>query len=217
MAVEGVPEKIDKLYLHDLAEGTQYQYRQTYRSLDLTTDDDRPTLRLRELVDADQADRPRLFGKIMQDRYPDLTGLPPDAAWDDFFSVLRDHYDVTSEMQQRKTLTFFVHAADYAGLEISPSLRPAKRGPGSRQRREGPQTDMPTDVTRAILAQTERDAHDERETGAMPSRRHDISLGDAGSVSVIVDVDRWWELSDDQFLKLRKLIKDLEALGDSGN
>jgi hypothetical protein len=48
------------------------------------------------------------------------------------------------------------------------------------------------------------------------AERRDISLGDAGSVTVIVNV-RWLDLSEDQFTKLRKLIKDIEALGDSGH
>jgi hypothetical protein len=45
--------------------------------------------------------------------------------------------------------------------------------------------------------------------------RRDVTLGAAGSVSIIVNV-RWLDLSDDQFTKLRKLIKDIEALGDPG-
>lgn len=48
-----------------------------------------------------------------------------------------------------------------------------------------------------------------------PGERRDISLGNAGTVTVIVNV-QWLDLSDDQFTKLRKLIKDIEALGDSG-
>lgn len=48
-----------------------------------------------------------------------------------------------------------------------------------------------------------------------PVERRDISLGGAGTVTVIVNV-QWLDLSDDQFTKLRKLIKDIEALGDSG-
>jgi len=48
------------------------------------------------------------------------------------------------------------------------------------------------------------------------AERRDISLGDAGSVSVIVNV-RWLDLPEDQFTKLRKLIKDIEALGHSGS
>jgi hypothetical protein len=46
--------------------------------------------------------------------------------------------------------------------------------------------------------------------------RRDISLGDAGSVTIIVDV-RWLDLPDEQFAALRKLIKDIEALGASGS
>ena len=50
MREEGVPEKVDKLYLADMAEGTQYNYRQTFRSLGLTGDDDRSLPALRELA-----------------------------------------------------------------------------------------------------------------------------------------------------------------------
>jgi hypothetical protein len=48
-----------------------------------------------------------------------------------------------------------------------------------------------------------------------PVERRDISLGDAGTVTVIVNV-QWLDLTDDQFTKLRQLIKDIEALGASG-
>lgn len=48
-----------------------------------------------------------------------------------------------------------------------------------------------------------------------PGERRDISLGDAGSVTVIVNV-QWLDLPDEKFAKLRELIKDLEALGVSG-
>jgi Family of unknown function (DUF5343) len=50
---------------------------------------------------------------------------------------------------------------------------------------------------------------------ARPAERRDISLGDAGSVAVIVNV-QWLDLPDEKFAKLRELIKDLEALGVAG-
>ena len=217
MAVEGVPKRVDKEFLAELAGGTQYLYRQAYRSLGLTTDDDQPTQRLHDLVGADQAGRPKLFAEIMRERYPDLTGLSPDATWDDFFRVLREHYHVNSEAQQRKTLTFFVHAADYAGLEISPGLQPMHRGPGSRGpagiRQASEPDSRPARATRAPAIRANRSERQASSEGA--GERRDISLGDAGSVSVVVNV-RWLDLSEDQFTKLRKLIKDIEALGDSG-
>lgn len=221
MAVEGVPEKIDMRYLDDLKGGTQYLYRQTYRSLGLTTADDRPTPLLHKLVDADPADRPQLFGEIMSERYPDLTGLSLDATWDDFFRVLHDHYDVTSEAQQRKTLTFFVHAADYTGLEISPGLRPAKRGPGSRKpsaiRPADPPASLPAPqpAKADVRAPAVRAGHGGQGAKGSADVR-DVSFGDAGSVSIIVNIN-WLDLPDDKFTELRKLIKDIQALGESGS
>jgi hypothetical protein len=221
MAVEGVPDRVDMKYLNDLAGGTQYLYRQTYRSLGLTSEDDRPTSLLYKLVEADQADRPQLFGQIMSERYPDLTGLPLDATWDDFFRVLRDNYDVTSEAQQRKTLTFFVHTADYTGLEISPGLRPAKRGPGSRKpsatRPTIPAASLPAPQpakTDAVTPPVRAGRSGQGTKGGADVR--DVSFGDAGSVSVIVNIN-WLDLPDEKFTQLRKLIKDIEALGESGS
>ena len=217
MREEGVPEKIDKLYLADMAEGTQYNYRQTFRSLGLTGDDDRSLPLLRELAGADPDQRPGLFGKIMSDRYPDLTGLPPDATNDDLFVVLRDHYGVTSDAQVKKIRAFLSRAIDYAGMSMSPHIRPAKPGPGSRNRSErwhvGQPASRPTKTTTHIPASPA----DERKADRGGYERQDISLGDAGRVSVVVDITRWWDLSDDQFAKLRNLMKAIEALEDSGS
>lgn len=217
MADEGVPEKVDKGYLDGMAVGTQFQYRQTFRSLGLTTGDDRPTPLLHELARTDRDSRPGLFGKIMSDRYPDLVGLPLDASNDDFFAVLRDHYGVTSSVQLKKMRTFFVAAADYAGLPISPNIKPSKPGPGSRRRGGNWHTSesVPRVATSTARTPAVRADHDERGAGG-GAGRWDIPLGGAASVSVVVNADRWWELPDDQLIKLRNLIKAIEALGDSG-
>jgi hypothetical protein len=54
-----------------------------------------------------------------------------------------------------------------------------------------------------------------RHVDGRPVERRDISLGDAGTVTVIVNV-QWLDLPDEKFTKLRGLIKELEALGVSG-
>jgi hypothetical protein len=195
MRDNGIPDKVDKRFMVGMADGTQFQYRQALRYLGLTTSEDRPTPMLNALVAANLADRRELLGKIMSTQYPEVTGLSLRASRDDFVAVLLS-YGITSDTQQRKMLTFFVAVADYAGLQISPHIRPRKPI-GS------PQIDMP--------------ASQPSNTAVRGPEVHDISLGDAGSVSVIVNVDRWWELSEDQFAKLRKLIKEIEALGESGS
>lgn len=153
MAREGIPGKFDRKYLADKAEGTQFSYRQAFRDQGLTTSDDQPTPLLAELVHANPADRRELFSKIMLDRWADLAGLP---SRDDFFRVLRDRYNVKSEAQQRKTLTFFVHAADYARLEISPGLLPARPGTGPRKSAPGTQNPaQPAPVASAPITRDE--------------------------------------------------------------
>jgi len=202
----GIPDKFDKKYLADKADGTQFQYRQAFRYLGLTTTEDRPTQLLEDMVTANQTDRRGLLGKIMSDRYPELTGLPPDASKNDFFAVLEGQYGVASDVQRRKMLTFFVAAADYAELPISPGIRPTKARTGSRK----------SGVSRGAGTSASRSANvTPRALDDRPAERREISLGDAGSVSIDVNV-RWLDLSEDQFTKLRKLIKDIEALGDSG-
>jgi hypothetical protein len=215
----GIPDRFDRKYLADKADGTQFQYRQGFRDLGLTTDEDHPTPLLATLVDANQTDRRELLGKIMSDRYPELTGLPPDASMDDFFTVLIEQYGVNSDQQRRKMLTFFVKAADYAGLPISPGIRPTKARTGPRKPRRSGRTGAPAKRSRKTTARTPATHPDQGEqtANAMGAQRHDISLGDVGSVSVVMDAARWWELPDNQVIKLRNLIKAIEAFGDSGS
>jgi hypothetical protein len=217
---EGIPGRVDKKFLVGMADGTQFQYRQAFRYLGLTTSDDRPTSLLADLVHASLAGRRELFGKIMSTRYPELTALPPDASGDDFFAVLRDRYGIASEIQRKKMRTFFIAAADYAGFPVSPHIRPVKARTSPHQTTGSPQTNTSASQPREALVhdpEVHADPNGQKGNGMPAGRRDiDVSLGDAGSVSVIMNVTRWWDLSEDQFAKLRKLIKEIEALGDSG-
>jgi hypothetical protein len=215
---EGIPPKVDKTFFTGMADGTQFQYRQAFRYLGLTSSDDRPTPLLADLVHASPADRRELFGTIISSRYPELTGLPSDASSDDFFALLRDRYGVASEVQRKKMRTFFIAAADYAGLPISSHIRPTKARTDPLQPTGSLQSDTPTSqpLTTAVYAPEGSADPGRQNANTILAGRQDISLGDAGSVSVTINVDRWWDLSEDQFAKLRTLIKDFEALRDSG-
>jgi hypothetical protein len=131
MESEGVPSKIDKHFLSQMAGGTQNHFRQALRSLGLIGEEARPTQVLRDLVNERQG-RAALFAKIMADRFPALYQLPPDTSKSDFFAVL-ESYGVKSAEQQRKILTFYVAAADAAGLPVSTHIRPTKSHTGPRR------------------------------------------------------------------------------------
>jgi Family of unknown function (DUF5343) len=131
MESEGVPSKIDKHFLSQMAGGTQNHFRQALRSLGLIDEDSRPTQSLYDLVSERQR-RAELFVKIMTDRFPAMYQLPPDTSKSDFFAVLSS-YGVNSAEQQRKILTFYVAAADAAGMTVSTHIRPTKSHTGPRR------------------------------------------------------------------------------------
>ena len=138
MDAEGVPSKIDKHFLGQMAGGTQMHFRQALRSLGLIDEDSRPTQALYDLLN-EREGRAALFAKIMADHFPALYQLPPDVSKSDFFAAL-EGYGVKSADQQRKILTFYVAAADAAGIPVSTHIRPTKshtgqRRPGTRRTR----------------------------------------------------------------------------------
>lgn len=218
MGRSGIPDRLDRKYLVSMAEGTQFQYRQAFRYLGLTTDSDEPTPLLVELVEAKQADRRELFGKIMLDRYPDLFGLPLDASRENFFTVLQDRYGVASETQRKKMLTFYVAAADYAKLPISASIRPSKSGTGRRKpagRRKLPATNPAAEAAASASARHAEQGLRGENGGS--SEQREISFGDAARATVVVNVRWWLGLPADQLLKLRELIREIEAVAGSGS
>jgi hypothetical protein len=131
MEKEGIPSQIDTHFLVGMAGGTQNHFRHALRSLGLIDDDNRPTESLYEMVEnPDQ--RPELFRKVLLSRFPKFAQLPENASRSDFFAVL-DGYGVKGEDQRRKVLSFYVYAADYAGVPVSPHIRPTKSHPGPRK------------------------------------------------------------------------------------
>jgi hypothetical protein len=167
--------------------------------------------------------KPRLAALLQEAYAPILEVLDPATATPrDVENAFRGHgYLPTGQLPRMVQL--FMGLMIYAGLMpedrrkatggSQPGARAPKRGSASGRRSPGasgsagagherqPERLMPEPPTHL--------------DGSTPERR-DISLGDAGSVTVTVNV-RWLDLTDDQFTKLRKLIKDIEALGDSGS
>jgi hypothetical protein len=129
MHVEGVPSKIDKYFLVGMAGGTQNHFRHALRSLGFIEDDDRSTQLLHDLAGATPEERKQRFGAILRDRFPALVNLDTNASKSDFLSVLAD-YGMNSPDTQRKALTFFVGAAEYAGIPVSNHVK-SGRAPSS--------------------------------------------------------------------------------------
>jgi hypothetical protein len=128
MEREGVPGRIDKSYLIGMAGGTQNQLRHAMRSLGLIGEDGKtPTQTLVDLAKKPD-ERPQLLASILRERFPALVGLDQDATKGQLDEVLGE-YQLTGATA-RKAATFFVSAATYSGIPLSPHIKP-KAGPGT--------------------------------------------------------------------------------------
>lgn len=133
MHVEGVPSKIDKYFLVGMAGGTQNHFRHALRSLGLIEEDDRSTQLLYDLAGANPEERKQEFGAILRDRFPALVNLGSNASKSEFLAVLAE-YNMNSPDTQRKALSFFVGAAEYAGIGVSNHVK-SGRAPSSSPRK----------------------------------------------------------------------------------
>jgi hypothetical protein len=131
MEGEGVPSKIDKYFLSNMAGGTQNHFRHALRSLGLIDDEDRSTDALQALVSTPDQ-RKAMFGELLRERFPRLVELDINASKSDFISVLEDAGMKSSETQ-RKAIGFYVAAAEYAGIPVSNHVKSGRSPSPSRR------------------------------------------------------------------------------------
>jgi hypothetical protein len=129
MEREGVPARIDKSYLVGMAGGTQNQLKHAMRSLGLIGEDGKtPTQTLIDLAKK-PGERPQLVASILRERYPTLVGLGQDATKGLLDEALGEYK--LNGVTARKAATFFVSAATYAGIPLSPHIKPKDRPTGT--------------------------------------------------------------------------------------
>jgi len=128
MEREGVPGRIDKSWLIGMAGGTQNQLKHAMRSLGLIGEDGKtPTQVLADLAKKPD-ERPQLLASILRERFPTLVGLGQDATKGQLDEALGEYQ--LNGATARKAATFFVSAATYAGIPLSPHIKP-KAGPST--------------------------------------------------------------------------------------
>jgi hypothetical protein len=168
MEREGVPSRIDNHYLAGMAGGTRSQFKVCLRSLGLIDDDNRTTDALTQLAKNPDR-RPELLASVLRGQFPDLAALNGNSTRGELEEVMTAH-GLTNADTRRKAIGFYLAAAAYAGIPLSPFLRPAKRtgssvaprrprparkpaAPAQSARRAAapPQPEPPSDVRRAYF------------------------------------------------------------------
>jgi hypothetical protein len=137
MQNEGVPSRVDRSYLGSWSGSAQGQFLKAARSLGLIDEHGRPTELLKRLVREPES-RPEMVGQILQAKYPDALALGQNATQHQLEEAFRN-YNGISGSTTRKAVTFFLHAAKFAGIPTSPFFKPGRAssggGAGSRPAR----------------------------------------------------------------------------------
>ena len=136
-----VPNRIDRTAFPGFAGGVQSQILSAYRFLGLINGDSKPTPALHALAVKDEAARKVALAKILRERYSalfalDLLKVTPG----ELSEAMAGEYGVGGETKE-KAVRFFLSAATYAGIAVSPLLAKVKgpTGPGGpRKRRQQP-------------------------------------------------------------------------------
>jgi len=132
----GIPNRIDRSVLGHLSGANQSWLLGALRFMELTTDDGKPTDRLKRLVEAEGPERQKRLQDLTRAAYPSLfregfhlnTATPRQL--EEAITVLGPSGDTI-----RRCLTFFVALVKDADMAISPHIKRATRATRAPKRR----------------------------------------------------------------------------------
>ena len=141
---QGVPSRIDRSVLTRFSGVVGTQLMHALRFLGLIADQGRPTSRLKELLDAHGAGRwPEKLLELLREEYAPIFAIDLEAATPSHFNeAFRKAFPAADAVVQ-KCVTFFLYAANDAGVKISSrvlkgrkprALTPRKRPPPAQPR-----------------------------------------------------------------------------------
>ena len=125
----GLPTQIDRSVLRRFSGGVGSQLVSALRALRLITDDNKPTTWLQALVAAHGTDEYKTqIRNVLATGYPYLGGLDLRTATPSQFA---EAFKLTGAKEEvlRKSRTFYLHAAQFAGVEVGSRLLAGGTGP----------------------------------------------------------------------------------------
>jgi hypothetical protein len=129
-----MPARIDRSYLSGRSGTDQAGLIATLKAWGLIgQDDNKAEPRLLAIVQ-DRDNRPDVIAEILKEQYPEVFALDPNATQSQLDETFREVFDLQGDTV-RKAETFFLHAASYAGLKLSPHYKAVRGVEGGAQRR----------------------------------------------------------------------------------
>ena len=122
----GVPARVDRSYLGSWSGSSQAQFLKAARALDLLDANGRPTQRLKDLAMRPD-DRPALVRQMLEECYPEVSALGGNATQQMLEETFRAYKGI-SGTTVRKAVAFYLNAARFAKMPLSPYFRAARTG-----------------------------------------------------------------------------------------
>lgn len=134
MEEHGPPNRVDRTFLSGMSGAGQTQFIAGLKSLNLIDEDGRVQPRLADLV-AKPDERPALIGQLLLERYPEAVELGGSNATTGELVDVFNGYGVQGDTA-RKAIAFYLKAAEYSGVRVSPNFKTptVKSGAGGRKR-----------------------------------------------------------------------------------
>ena len=133
MATEGAPGRIDRSFLTGMSGGYQTQVLNAMRWLGLIEGQDGSLQpEMYDLIDPDQ--RKNALKTLLKGRYPEAMKLGDErATHGQLVETFRDKYGLAAETQD-KAIAFFLAAARYAEVELSPFFKKPRISSGTKRK-----------------------------------------------------------------------------------
>lgn len=194
-----IPPQIDKTFIDNVAGGVQPMLLGALKTIGFIRDDGgvEPLL---EKAASSPDQRKEILKTWAEGFYADQLGLAQKNATAQMLTTSFGPSGYTGSTL-RKAMGFFLTLVDDVGLPKSPHFKLPKQTPSPRKKKDA-DVETPPAVTPAPPGAG---------TSGTAGEKTVVSLGDAGTVTVFVDV-RWLTLPDETFTTLRKAIRDLQGL-----
>jgi hypothetical protein len=197
MAKEGTPDRVDRTFLSYTSGVMQSYLIAALKGFGLIDQNNYKTEGLEKMVDNPDL-RPQLVAELLKEHYSAQLKLGPNAT----AGMLEDTFKTLTGETKRKAITFFLHAAAFGDIKLSPHFkapRPARGSSGRKNQRRRQET--PEDEHHDDPAATE-----EASTVTLPS----------GTVLTLSLTQSVLKLPRSERNAVMKLVDQMEDLGVTG-
>jgi hypothetical protein len=179
----GVPNTINRTVFPGQSGGVQNQLLTGLKFLGLTDEKGKPTRALHDLTVTDESARKQALAEILRASYRDVFDLDVARTTPKELSdTMVASYNVNGDTRE-KAVRFFLAAAQYAGIQLSPYLLKANGGNGRKRARRA-RTAEPTPPAGLPVAATAA-----APVSPTDGSQHTVALASGGTVTVIVSMN----------------------------